>query len=209
MLVKELFQVFKLFIDLEISYIENILKFEFALEKHHRKLKARHNKFNISMEKKYEMDDQDHNEEFNLKKAMLEERKVPLHDILNIKTDYFTNTSNSNHNLKGTVINEINNDSSSNEEDIVDQFNKIVFYNKEHKLLSDNNNDVNGKQEEFKNKNDPKYSDLSDNFSHISPVITNYRKNKLKAHQNKVFFPRHDSFTLPRTNSQVKIYKNK
>ncbi len=66
------------------------------------------------------MDDEEDLNEFKRSNSFItEERKVPLlPDIFNIKTDYFTNTSNSLP-FKRNVIDEIENDSSSNDENII------------------------------------------------------------------------------------------
>jgi hypothetical protein len=48
--------------------------------------------------------------------------------------------------------------------------------------------------------------DLSDNFSHISPLFNENKKNRMYKN-NKIKIQRHDSFLLPRTNSQIKMYK--
>lgn len=257
---------------LEICYIDAILKFENSLEKHHKKLKAKLNKFNLpSYDKKYEMDDEEAFDDYQtnliINNAHLyntEERKqlnVNLQDIVNIKTEYFTNTNsenggnsniNQNNNINTNGLNifkrhqvntnkrksqieEVSSESNSNsdlneDQEIIDKYNKIIFYNHEHridsggKFLTHNNrnnkmlqsaDDLNN-HHNVNNINTNHNGNLSDNFSNISPLISHNKKkrNKItKLQQNNntnviSYISRHDSFTLPRTTSKLKMYKN-
>lgn len=131
-------------ITLEISFIDNILKFELALERHHKKLKSRLNKFNFSSDKKYELDDEDCYDDFNYKSILQDENnkatneKVTsnINELINIKTDYFTNNSQMNIRENYTTQNENvgendENSLSEQEEKISDIHNKIMFYRDE------------------------------------------------------------------------------
>ena len=59
------------------------MKFEFALEKHYRKLKTRLNKINLSSDKKYQMEDEEDFDDF--KPLILEEHKTNLNELINLK----------------------------------------------------------------------------------------------------------------------------
>lgn len=217
--------------------MNGILKFEFALEKHQKRLKAKLNKFNFPLDKKYEMDDVEAFDEYqtnliknNARLYNTEERKMfntlnqNLQDIINIKTECFTNGNTSS--VPGTVrylpFSKVQEESyssdSMNHEEIMDKYNKILFYNEEHKLIDHKNLPLNA----LPSGDDIAHNGgsdiiLSDNFSHISPLIThneNKRKKlkKLQIYQNEnngVYISRHDSFTLPRTTSKLKMYKYK
>jgi hypothetical protein len=192
------------------------------LEKYHKKLKARVNKFNnFSSDKRYEMDDNEEsfddfkqsNVNVTIKPQInLEEQKNQLQDIINIKTDYFTNTSNSMIPKYGTKPDK--NSSSENEEDIVDKYNKIIFYSQEHKLNMVN--EGSRKNLTHPEGGEKKLEDMSEDFSHISPLLTFNKKKKSKiinsfqkGQGNKVYWQRHDSFILPRTQSKIKFYQQK
>jgi hypothetical protein len=197
--------------------IDNILKFELALERHHKKLKSRLNKFNFSSEKKYELDGEDCLESFNFKGILpVQERNLNdnnLNEIINIKTDYFTNNSNIN-------IREFD----SNEDRISDGYNNYLFIDKENKYNKNKKNyfsdftDSKSPNKEINENNILKKIDISTISRHpkeFSINVYNYdinNKNKTKKnYQNrnniqpgsaKVFLMRNDSFSLPRTNSK-------
>jgi hypothetical protein len=128
------------------------------------------------------MDDEEDFDDFK----PLEEQKMNFEKI-NIKTDGFTNTSNN------KCIEE-----SSSDEEIVDKYNKIVFFNEENLPKINKSENI---------------SDISD-FSGITPLLTYDRSKKIRVNKiydkadNKTYFHRIDSFTLPRTNS-FKLYKYK
>ncbi len=214
--------------------MNGILKFEFALEKHQKKLKAKLNKFNFPLDKRYELDDEEAFDEYhtnliinNARLYNTEERKMlnqNLQDIINIKTECFTNGNTSS--VPGTVkylpFSQVQEESyssdSMNHEEIMDKYNKIIFYNEEHKLIDHNNSHFKA----LPSGDDLAHNGgsdivLSDNFSHISPLITHNEKKrkklkKLQIFQNEnngVYISRHDSFTLPRTTSKLKMYKYK
>jgi hypothetical protein len=164
--------------NIEIAYIDNILKFEIALEKHYKRLKTRLNKFTFNRDKRYQMEDEEDFDEFRV--PMEENKTSNLFELMNVNTDnnYTSNT------IKGT---------SSNDEEIVDKYNRIVFYNEE------NIKDC--------------ISDITD-FSNISPLLTydHAKKSKIKKNydkEDKALCHRIDSFSLPRTKSKLKLYKNK
>jgi hypothetical protein len=142
------------------------------------------NKFNFSTDKRYEMEDEEDFDDFK----PMEEQKLNYNDIV-IKTDNNTGSSNP---LKQE------NCDSSNDEDIVDKYNKIVFFNEENlpRIRKSEN-----------------LSDMTD-FSGITPLLTydKVKKNKINNHYKKTgraYFHRTDSFSQPRSNSKVKLYKNK
>jgi hypothetical protein len=142
------------------------------------------------MDKKYEMDDEDETEDIKNNNISInngmEEKKFPLCDIL--KTDNFTNNSRN-------IINEVEHDSqSSSDTEIVDKYNKIIFYHQE----KTNNIDSNSEAAEF---------------SGISPLITYNKNKKTKIHknynkgENNNYLQRNESFLIPRMNSYNKMYK--
>jgi hypothetical protein len=155
------------------------------LEKHYRRLKSKLGKTNLSTEKKYEMEDEEAYDDFRL----CEENKNTIGEIYHqLKTDQFT-LSDEAKKIKLDIS------SSSGGEDIVDKYNKIVFFNEENLLKRTG-------------------SELTD-FSGISPLLT-YNKSKKKKISKKFiktgkdcFVRRIDSFTLPRTTSKIKMYKFK
>lgn len=142
------------------------MKFELALERHHKRLKSRLNRFNFSSDKKYELDDEDCYDDFNYRSILNDENNqkekvnnnknnddnnANLNEIINIKTDYFTNGSQMNIRGNYTTQNEhgeADEVSSSNEEKISDKYNKFVFFNEEN-LKSENKKNV--KVEDSKN----------------------------------------------------------
>ena len=65
------------------------------------------------------MEDEEDFDDF--KPLILEEHKTNLNELINLKTDNLTNTSNTIKNCPDT----------SSEEEIVNKYNKIVFYNEE------------------------------------------------------------------------------
>ena len=205
--------------------MEGILKFEMALEKFHRKLKQRLNKFNVNKDKKYEMEDEEAYDDYNtnliMQNAYLYNTAEAnllnsnLQDIINIKTE----------NLSSSSINEIganliglnkNPISSLEEQEIIEKYNNIIFYNQEMKIkinldsltADKNQNDIQGK---FNNNN----LEFSDSFSRVSPLIShsnlkkekltknNNKRQQIKYNGNKIFFQRHDSFMAPRSNSKI------
>ena len=118
-----------------------ILKFEFALEKHHKRLKAKLNKLNFPLDKKYEMEDEEAFDDYqtnliinNARLYNVEERKqfnINLQDIMNIQTEFFTNSSNIEMNKPSALLPE---SSEEENEEIVDKCNSLVFYDEEHKI---------------------------------------------------------------------------
>jgi hypothetical protein len=133
------------------------------------------------------MEDEEDFDDF--KPLIMEEHKTNLNELINLKTDNLTNTSNTMKNCPDT----------SSDEEIVNKYNKIVFYNEENFTRID----------EFKKDC---LSDITD-FSNISPLLTydQSRKDKIiknyNKDNNKMLFHRIDSFSLPRTQSKQKMYK--
>jgi len=192
--------------------MDNILKFELALERNHKKLKSRLNKFNFSSDKKYELDDEDCYDDFNYKSILQDENKTNneklssnINDLVNIKTDYFTNNSQLNIKENYTTQNEqiCENDENSSEHEIMisDTHNKFMFYNNEKEknlnfesdfyLNSDNNNKkeeenmdsengiVNFNNGNFNNNKvlEAKNKLENINISSINPVLAQYALN--------------------------------
>lgn len=188
------------------------------------------------MDKKYEMEDEEAFDNYHTKLIInnarlynTEEKKqlnVNLQDIINIKTEFFTYSSNNEQNFENKKYLPENQilEVSSDEEDIIDKYNKIICYNEEErtrrehtpntKQRKNNRRQLNLNHSEGFNviKQD---SDISDHFSNISPLVSNSKNKRNKImkalHQDeengKNYISRHDSFTLPRTTSKMKLYK--
>lgn len=191
-----------------------------ALERHHKKLKARLKKFNFTKDKKYEMDDEELSEDYKKTiKNLAGNDNSSLYntkDILRKKIEI----RNNNHLdiLNGKIIKEIPEESFSSSDDaIIDKYNKIIFFNKETEIDASNKVGLNTKMDdEFINgdiSNENLIKKLKDNLQQISPLITyDQKKNsKINRHydkeENNIFLQRNSSFLIPRTNSYNKIYK--
>lgn len=127
------------------------MKFELALEKHHRKLKSKINRAIMSTEKKFFLEE----DMGNANDLRLEEQKQAGIDYP--------------HNKLSNVIHE-------DEENTEDMF----------RINRD--------------------SDISDNIINISPYIRKRNSSTYKK-QKQMHIQRHDSFSIPRTKSQIKMYQ--
>jgi hypothetical protein len=166
-------------INIEISYIENILKFEFEIERHYKKLKSKLGKLNISTEKKYKL-----------------EVEEPYDDYRPASNNHTRLTADfGQHILKaGKFISDYGaKDSTSDDEDIDNNFNRVQFFNEESIL------DI--------NKCD---SDNTD-FSGIMPFLNENNKNITGVRKKvsmcmsvpkKDWLQRIDEFSIPRTQSK-------
>jgi len=156
-----------------------MLKFELALERQHKKLKSRLNKFNFSCDKKYELDDEDCYEDFNYKSILQDENKINterlkgnINELINIKTDYFTNTSQTNIRENYTTQNENVGENDENsyfsdqekKEKISYQHEKLLFYNAE---------------------DEKRFNFESDFYTDASVAFKKYNHNSKKANNDK------------------------
>jgi len=175
------------------------------LERHHKKLKSRLNKFNFSCDKKYELDDEDCFDDFNYKSILLDENNKNLenlnnmNDLINIKTDYFTNNSNLNikENIYTTQNENIDENTSMDEEKISTLHDKLFFYNNEKdktlnfesdfyfdKNKNSKKNDNNTNKLKTKKKNNIKEKD--NNIDHLK-YLENGISNHDNAYNNNLF----------------------
>jgi hypothetical protein len=200
--------------------MESIVKFEFALEKHHKKLKSKASGFYFPLDKKYEMDDEEAFDDYQtnmiLNNARLyntEEKKnfnASMQDIMNFRTELFSGTSEPH--TKEKLPENTDEDEEEMLVDVLDKYNKIIFYNEEQKLKLGKQNIIT----KTKSAMDFSKNDLDEHFSNISPLLT-YSQKKNKKLKNTgqgqikndliTQLSRIDSFSLPRTASKIKMYK--
>jgi hypothetical protein len=200
--------------------MESIVKFEFALEKHHKKLKSKASGFYFPMDKKYEMDDEEAFDDYqtnlilhNARLYNTEEKKTfnaNMQDIINLRTEFFSGTSEPHTKEKLHVITDEDDEMLV---DVLDKYNKIIFYNEEQKMKLGKQNIIT----KTKSATDFTKNDLDEHFSNISPLLT-YSQKKNKKLINPVQgqnpkndlitqLSRIDSFSLPRSASKIKMYK--
>jgi hypothetical protein len=164
------------------------------LERHYKKLKSRLGRSNISSDKRYEMEDEEDYDEFRAN----DDYKI-IYRCGN-KAAAIKKKENGAGYINTSITK--NHDSSSDNKDIIDKYNRIIIFNEE-------NLPKIGKVENG--------SDISDYFSGISPLLTydKYRKSRIRKNYNKAgnktLFQRGriDSFSQPRSNSKVNLYKYK
>lgn len=160
------------------------------MERHHKKLKSRLNKFNFSSDKKYELDDEDCYDDFNYKSILQDENKQNnekhlsnINELINIKTDYFTNNSQlnikENYTTQNDNIEENDENSSDPAKMISDKHNKFMLYKDEQEknlnFESDfyfdgkNNNNINNNLNNVGNK----IVIQEENFNNENGIVNN------------------------------------